>query len=89
MAQAGQWLPVDVIEQAGPKRLAIDLEERQRRMLGLQFDRRIAAMADLEHEAALVAVHAKVEVLLAAQHLQRALQVVVRPQQGMGLGLAK
>jgi hypothetical protein len=54
-------------------------------MLGLQLDFGVAAVAGLEHEPTLVAVDAEIQILLAAQCLQLALQVIMRPQQGVGL----
>ncbi len=58
-------------------------------VLRLQFDLGVAAVTGLEHEAALRGVHAQVQVLLAAQRRQVAIQAVMRPQQRMRLSFAK
>lgn len=59
------------------------------RMLGLQFDLGVAAMACLEHEAALRRDHTQVQVLLAAQGRQLTGEAVVGLQQALRLGGAE
>ena len=61
----------------------------QGRMLRLQLDRRVAAMAHLQHIAPLRAVETEVEVLLAAQRLQCAVEAIVLIEQRASLLLAE
>ena len=49
-------------------------------MLGLQLDGRVIAPTDVQHKAAPVAVDSVVEVLLAAEGLQRPTETVMRLQ---------
>ncbi|MNZ62339.1 hypothetical protein D3C78_804560 [compost metagenome] len=62
--------------QAGPRPQVFE-----RGVLGLKLQRGVVATADLEDKTALVAVEPVVEILLAAQRLQRPAQSVMLAQQ--------
>ncbi|MNH13015.1 hypothetical protein D3C79_725740 [compost metagenome] len=93
-----QWLFVDVqfqqphavVGQAyGGYRQTLLAQEGQGGVLRFKFQLGIAAMAGLQHIATLGRGHAKVQVLLAAQHRKVAGNAVVGLKHGVGLGFAQ